>query len=587
MAVTPDTPGTLPTGAISKYSKDGRFIFSAYDCALVERQTDSGAYVYTAVNLKNGKSEIISRRNKALDENGFCSMAAKISKSPVSGAGRFIIDKKPDESIRGSVLLESATRIFAEILPKHGYAIREKQIDLAKHIISVTERRGITLAESEVGTGKTHAYLVAAMLAKRGRLNDFWLRGHYRDQSWAASAHMPVVISTSSIALQEAIVKDYIPELSQILMQWGVIGTPLTAVVRKGKAHYICEKRLLRYHKDTDSRTKTLLDPFIGDDSPFDLIGANLLTPHMKRRICVRDNCGDCKIRNKCRYQRHLKEANDPTVDFQITNHNYFLADRLHRAEGKEPLLPHYQLVIIDEAHKLLSAARSMYGVELTNKELPELAQKIHTFTTGKSNKGVNVHKLAKKMEEQSQKLFRRLYENIPESDEDDDTDRFPAIMDNDVSHRLKNIAGVMFDLVGAIQDSYVQPIYAKRREKTIWQLNRTNGSIFSLRNHDKYICWLEDRLDGEIESQALCAIPKDLDERLFDDLWNNGIPIVLTSGTLSASGDFTRPKETLGLSRLPDRRLFETTMPSPFDYKNNALLYISEATPFPNNKDK
>jgi ATP-dependent DNA helicase DinG len=91
------------------------------------------------------------------------------------------------------------------------------------------------------------------------------------------------------------------------------------------------------------------------------------------------------------------------------------------------------------------------------------------------------------------------------------------------------------------------------------------------------------------------------LDSRLHDDLWGKGVPIILTSGTLSASGmhgqaasetcgqpgDFTRAKQTLGLNHLDERKLFTTTMPSPFDFKNNKLLYISENVPFPDNKDK
>lgn len=42
---------------------------------------------------------------------------------------------------------------------------------------------------------------------------------------------MPVVVSTSSITLQKAIVTDYIPELSRILIDHGVIKEPLTAVI--------------------------------------------------------------------------------------------------------------------------------------------------------------------------------------------------------------------------------------------------------------------------------------------------------------------------------------------------------------------
>jgi ATP-dependent DNA helicase DinG len=74
--------------------------------------------------------------------------------------------------------------------------------------------------------------------------------------------------------------------------------------------------------------------------------------------------------------------------------------------------------------------------------------------------------------------------------------------------------------------------------------------------------------------------------DRLFRDQWSKGVPTVFTSGTLSAAGDFTRTKQSLGLERLGGR-LTETTHPSPFNYKENAVLYIPENMPFPNAKSK
>ena len=359
-----------PENIPARYLANGKFLFTAYGCALTERQTVSGMYVYTAINLTTGNSEILSRRKTQLAETGHAGMAAKISQLTIRGNSLLNTDKKPGENANSGKLTETLNHIFNKILPIYGYAVREKQIELAAHILDVTGRRGVTLAESEVGTGKTHAYIIAAVLAKRGRLNDFWMRSHYPRQSWAESEHMPVVISTSSIALQNAIVKDYIPELSDILIRHGIIRTPLTAAVRKGKEHYVCEQRLYRFHNNSDANTKALLEPFIGANAPFDLTGADSLSPHIKRRVCVSGRCGDnCPYMTNCRYIRHMKEINDHKIDFQITNHNYFIADTLHRASGKRPLLPYYQLVIIDEAHKFLAAARSMYGYELTDKD--------------------------------------------------------------------------------------------------------------------------------------------------------------------------------------------------------------------------
>ncbi|MCL2873968.1 MAG: ATP-dependent DNA helicase [Defluviitaleaceae bacterium] len=593
-------------------AKHGTILFTAYGCVLTERQTSAGVYVYTAVNISTGMSVILSRRNNQLAGSiaAHTSMAQKIYVSPIRGDAVYTTEKKPGEAaVKDSKLTATANHIFSDILPRHGYAVRGNQIELTEHILEVIGKRGITLAESEVGTGKTHSYLIAALLAKRGRLNDTWLRGHYPKQSWAESAHMPVVISTSSIALQKAIVTDYIPELSQILIQHGVIRTPLTAVIRKGKEHFICEKRLLAYRNSitnsiagTDARTKALLEPFIGRCAPYDLTGADSLTSYMKRRICVMERCSDgCKHSAVCRYQAYLKEANDPKVDFQITNHNYFIADTLHRASGKRPLLPNYQLVIVDEAHKFLQAARQMYGLELTDAELSSLAQEIHAITLGKSNSGINVHRLAKKMTEQNGKLFNRLNDSIPKDDSDDDAERFPAVVEGDVSRHLKSIAGITADLANVFADSRVPKPYEERKSKVLWRLGVYGERVSELRKHSRLIHWFEKRTEGEKITDVLCAIPKDLDERLYHDLWSKGIPVVLTSGTLSAgnhnhnhthehsitTADFTRAKQTLGLDHLPERTLFDTTMPSPFDYKRNTLLYISESVPFPDNKDK
>ncbi len=578
----------LPSGTPERYLAGGSFRFAAYGCALTERQTPSGMYVYTAVNLTTGRRIILSRRKRRLAESAFSDMAIKISLSPVCGDGRLNIEKKPGESAASSELNNTAKEIFSDILPRYGYAIRDKQIELAEHIITVAARRGVTLAESEVGTGKTHAYLIAAVLAKRSRINDFHLRDHYKRQSWADSAHMPVVISTSSIALQNAIIKDYIPEISGILIKHGVIRKPLTAAIRKGKEHYVCERRIIAFYNESNEPARKLLNPYIGANAPFDLTGADSLSPYIKRRICVSGGCGgSCRHYEKCRYRKHLAFADGSGIDFLITNHNYFLADRLHRASGKKPLLRHYQLVVIDEAHKLLAAARSMYGAELTEAEAPELAREVHAFAVDKSNGGVNLHRLAKKLEEQSGKLFKRLNDNIPETAEDDDADRFPAVIDSEAARHLRNIANISADLAAACADSHVHAHNRDRRDKAVWRLNALSERVGGLRQQSRLIYWLEKRVEGEIETDALCAIPKDLNERLYCDLWSGVIPIVLTSGTLSASGDFSRIQETLGLYFLPERRQFDVSMPSPFDHRKNALLYISESTPFPDNKDK
>ena len=87
----------------------------------------------------------------------------------------------------------------------------------------------ISLCEAGVGIGKTLAYLVACILWQMHRPNQL---------------KMPVVISTSSVALQDAILNEYLPDLSAVLLAEGIITAPITAVVRKGKERFVCDARL-------------------------------------------------------------------------------------------------------------------------------------------------------------------------------------------------------------------------------------------------------------------------------------------------------------------------------------------------------
>ena len=577
---------TLPQGTPARYLATGTPLFCAYGCALLERQT-AKSYVYTAVNLSNGRTEILRRRTRPLDKSMYAGMVEKMRASSVRGAGRNEVDSAPATRIPQDKLAEVLALIFTDILPRYGYVVRENQIGMANHILDALRRRNISLAESEVGTGKTHAYLAASILAKRGRLNDFWLRGHYPSQSYAESAYMPIVIATSSIALQRAIVKEYIPELSRILLDHDIIRIPLTFAVRKGKEHYLCEKRLRVFYKDADERTKQQLHSLLDEEASCDLADADGLTLYMKRKICVQGKCGaECPFYNSCRYIDYLAEANDPMVDIQVTNHNYYLADILHRVNGKWPLIPHYQLVIIDEAHKFLQAARQMYGLELAQASMYPLTESIHNIVSGKSGDGVNIHRLTKKLDIQGKLLFQHLCENASRG-EDDETERFATAIDEQAQWYLKSISGIAANIFTAINNSYTMPRFRNRKSQVLWELGRLAETTAALQKPDGLICWLEQSGEAANCDAKLCAIPKDLDERLHGDVWSAGIPIVLTSGTLSAAGDFNRTKYSLGIARMNENRVMETSMPSPFDYRGNMLLYISNAVPFPDYKDR
>ena len=122
-----------------------------------------------------------------------------------------------------------AEQIFREILPRHGMAVREEQIALCHEVLDTLYNKEISLCEAGVGTGKTLAYLVGCILWQMNR---------------PERMKLPIVISTSSVALQDAILTEYLPDLSAILLDEGIITAPITAVVRKGKERFVCDARL-------------------------------------------------------------------------------------------------------------------------------------------------------------------------------------------------------------------------------------------------------------------------------------------------------------------------------------------------------
>ncbi|MDR1821870.1 MAG: ATP-dependent DNA helicase [Oscillospiraceae bacterium] len=466
--------------------------------------------------------------------------------------------------------------VFNEILPRHGYAPREKQTGLAEEILAALRHSDVLLAEAEIGTGKTLAYLIPAALTTR-----------LSNMTAASSAvKQPVVIATSSIALQRAIERDCIPKLSEILMKHGVIDTPLTCVLRKGKSHFVCERRLGHYYFFADDATKSVLKPLLHSGF-LDLSMAKNLTPGQKRAVCVTDRCDrDCPRRGECRYLRYLREAQCGGYDFQICNHNYLLADVLRRTKKLPPLIPDYSAVVIDEAHKLDGAARQMYGCGLSLTELLEAAKDAREITFTPEAPTAEVHRRADRLRTKSELLFRLLNKETPENTtEDGDTEQFRAVIREKAEQllrALKKDADVLAELLEAKQ---AISKYEAERGALIRTLKQISDSLAVFAGHSELVCLLERDTDGKLT--ILRGIPKELRRILQRDLWSMQIPFVLTSGTLSAAGNFERVKHKLGLDLVSVKRLRETTKPSPFDYKQNALLYIGGSVPFPDNSDE
>ena len=364
-------------------------------------------------------------------------------------------------------------------------------------------------------------------------------------------------------------------------------------MLRKGKGNYVCEKRLAHFISFADPRTKLILAT-LEKDGIVDLAEARHLTPYIKRAVCVNDACGrECPRYGCCRYTRFLQNAKCGGFDFQVCNHNFLLADLLRRSRGERPLIQDYQAVIIDEAHKFLDAARQMYGASLSLMELRQAAKDVHGFTFAHGVKTADVTREAERILSKSALMFQFLNKEVPAAQfEDDETERFATNIRQKTERIMLALHENTKTLYSMLSERQVAIKYEARKKQALRTLSRINNSLTMFSQHSGLVYWLEESetpaagLPDRVRFPVLQGIPKNLGKLLNSDLWGRNIPIILTSGTLSAEGSFEHIKRKMGLDHLPEKRLRESCKPSPFNHRENALLYISEATPFPNNRD-
>ena len=172
--------------------------------------------------------------------------------------------------------------VFRDLLPAHGMAERPAQVELSHRMLDAMLDGSIALCDAGTGIGKTYAYLVAGAVFRQFRAS-------------RKLADQPIVISTSSIALQDAVIHDYLPFLSRVMMGDGLLDKPLRAVLRKGKSHYVCDARLLKRLQtaNLDRKNPLAKSALLSMRDHLDLDLAPHLSGYDRERICVPQTC-DC-----------------------------------------------------------------------------------------------------------------------------------------------------------------------------------------------------------------------------------------------------------------------------------------------------
>ena len=233
-----------------------------------------------------------------------------------------------------------------------GFIARSQQIEMASLVAQAIEKQSVLIAEAGTGTGKTFAYLIPCLLSGKKAL-----------------------ISTATKTLQDQLFQKDLPLLIKAL------GLSARIQNLKGRANYICKYRaelhvnegqfsnpkcvhdILHVHKNIARLTSGERGelPEIKEDSP--------AWPYV---TSTGENClgGECPVFDSCFLMKARRRA--MKADVVVINHHLFFADSKLKDGGFGELLPGVDAVIFDEAHQVLEIATHFYGERVSTRQLRE-----------------------------------------------------------------------------------------------------------------------------------------------------------------------------------------------------------------------
>jgi ATP-dependent DNA helicase DinG len=499
------------------------------------------------------------------------------------------------------------------------YEKREEQLEMMRAVVSAFNEDNIALIEAGTGTGKTLAYLIPAIY-------------------WARRNEERVVVSTNTINLQEQLIHKDIPLLARALP------IEFSAMLVKGRGNYLCLRKLEAVKEAptlyAEEDEKELVDALIswagqtatGDIADLNFVPKQSVWDELKSEsdYCLRSKCAyfnDCFVN---RARRKLASA-----DILVVNHHLLFADLSLRKElgaaSELSILPAYHRLILDEAHNLEDIATSYFGTRITKAGVRRLLLKLHhpkkegkgllPFLRGKIIKlgagfaSDDGEAAVKRIEE---KLIPAVSELIKFGDtvfddiaffvldmikEEEGEKKLRITEDIAGEKRFQELAKLKVDelmvRLSLFADELTRLSKACRRfpkgmkDELSHQL--IDLSVLAARVEEAAMLIRESFAPGDEERVRFFVVSGDKRRRvelysspllvaseMVEAVYNRFGTVIMTSATLTSGKSFDFIKERLGLTLVEAARLRQLLLPSPFDYRKQAIIGIPIDIPAP-----
>ncbi|WP_028589113.1 ATP-dependent DNA helicase DinG [Paenibacillus massiliensis] len=484
------------------------------------------------------------------------------------------------------------------------YEEREAQNQMFATVMEALQKDKHLLIEAGTGTGKSLGYLLPALYQ-------------------SVKTGQKVTVSTHTINLQEQLRERDIPLLTQVM------DFPFRAAIFKGRGHYLCLRKF--EHKINKREFATPKEDLItaaqmivwltmtetGDDEELNLSSRG--GDFWETVASDSDSClgRSCPWFRKCFYHRARHEAG--IADVIVTNHSKLFTD----VKASHQLLPSYEHLIIDEAHHLEEVAGKHLGLHMKyftfihpltrlfkdskTGQLPALRQMLNQ--SGLEQSAVwsstidSMYSEAVEAKEAWDKLSEMLFAMLPERSDASpgESGQFSARLKPSDKPKGWSDAGALEQQIYLILgelirqgDKLLQEVEDELEdfgtESLMIDLKglfkdlagfRENLRFFMKMEDETTVYWLE--ASGQFRSKSLqfYAVPVDVSRQLKEMFFDKKSSVVLTSATLSVDKSFQYMIDQLGLQEAADTgRLLTSMLPSPFNYREQALLVIPRDFP-------
>lgn len=446
---------------------------------------------------------------------------------------------------------------LAGVIP--GFNPRQAQIDMAQAVQKAIASKSTLIVEAGTGTGKTFAYLLPALIARK-----------------------KVIVSTGTKNLQEQLFHKDLPIVKKALQSGQKVA------LLKGRSNYLCLFRLEENFSSSQQKRHQVGVP-LDAQTLMDLTAVRKWSSITQRGdigeltdvaegsqifaqvTSTADNClgKNCPNYDDC----YLVKARDRAInaDLVVVNHHLFFADMALKDTGFGELIPQSDVVIFDEAHQLGDIASEYFGQAFSTRQLLELASDCLQQYRLELTDVKQLAKAAEKLQRASGD-FRLLFGQDPERGNWRHKMQYGQFkqafsqLHNDL-HFLYDVLKMCVSRSEVIDNCFERASELLSKYQIMNDLDSVGMSL-----------WYETTRRHVVLHQT----PLSIADKFSAHIKASETSWIFTSATLAVNNSFSHFQDELGLHDAE-----QLLLDSPFDYQQQSKLLVPRYLPQPNDRSR